>query len=320
MIRILTAFFSGLTLVCAQDYAPAAGLPGSTAIAANSPGFVAWATGVSVTRGYVNISNPDFTAGGSHFASAGQPEFAVGFPDGNTVSLGDGGSAVLTFASPIIDGEGFDFAVFENGSATYLELAFVEVSSDGVHFFRFPSHSQTQTDVQLGAFGSPLPQYLNNLAGKYEGIFGTPFDLSELPDDVWLDKQNITQVKLIDVVGSIDPAYAGFDSFGNAVNNSFPTPFTSGGFDLQAVGVIHQQILDVEDFGRLDFRLYPNPATDFIHIQAMEDARLSIFDILGKLLLVSDEKQIDIAHLSAGIYFIRVASNSQQKTIRLLKS
>ncbi|MFT3794055.1 T9SS type A sorting domain-containing protein [Flavobacterium sp.] len=318
-MRFLAVFFGGLAMVYAQDYPPAAGLPGATAIAANSSSFVAWATGVSVTRGHVNSSNPDFTAGGSSFASAGQPEFAIGFPDGNTVSLGDGGTAVLTFASPIVDGDGFDFAVFENGSATYLELAFVEVSSDGEHFFRFPSHSQTQTDTQLGTFASPLPQYLNNLAGKYEGSFGTPFDLSELPDDPLLDKQHITHVKLIDVVGSIDPAYAGFDSFGNAVNDSFPTPFTSGGFDLQAVGVIHQQALGIDDFSGQYFRVYPNPATHFICIESIEQFTASIFDSSGKLLIVSVDKQIDISTLSAGVYLIRIDSNHQQ-IIRFLKN
>ena len=36
--------------------------------------------------------------------------------------VGDGGSAILTFDTPIANGPGFDFAVFENGfSDTFLE-------------------------------------------------------------------------------------------------------------------------------------------------------------------------------------------------------
>ena len=64
------------------------------------------------------------------------------------VSLGDGGTVVLTFPQPIGDVPGPDFAVFENGfkafdNSFFLELAHVEVSSDGVNFYRFPSSSLT---------------------------------------------------------------------------------------------------------------------------------------------------------------------------------
>jgi len=47
-------------------------------------------------------------------------------------------------------------------------------------------------------------------------------------------------VKVIDVIGTIDPQYASRDSFGNIVNDPYPTPFGSCGFDLDAVGVINQ--------------------------------------------------------------------------------
>jgi len=59
---------------------------------------------------------------------------------------------------------GFDFAVFENSfNDSFLELAFVEVSSDGINFVRFPATSNTQTDVQITGFGTIDPTYINNL-------------------------------------------------------------------------------------------------------------------------------------------------------------
>jgi hypothetical protein len=39
----------------------------------------------------------------------------LGLPDGSIVSLGDSGIAIATFAHPIYNGSGPDFAVFENG-------------------------------------------------------------------------------------------------------------------------------------------------------------------------------------------------------------
>lgn len=305
-----------------QSYPPEAGTAGSTAVFKNSPSFVSWATGISVTRGYVNISNTTVTAGGSNLATSGDPSNALGFPDTNTVSLGDGGSAILTFSSPIIDGAGFDFAVFENGGPAYLELAFVEASSDGINFFRFPSHSQTQTATQIGTFGTPSATYLNNLAGKYASEYGTPFDIAELPDNPLLDKQNITHVKVVDVVGSINPAYASYDSFGNAVNESFPTPFASCGFDLQAVGVINQATLGTGNFDRgKSIAIYPNPAKNYFYIGTDEVADVTVFEVTGrtikKIAGVQGEK-IDVSELIPGSYIVRIEFDGHSESQKLI--
>ncbi|MBD3582896.1 T9SS type A sorting domain-containing protein [Flavobacterium selenitireducens] len=305
----------------AQSYAPAEGLPGSTAISRQSPSFTAWASGIEVTRGYVNASDPDQSASGSNLVTAGQPEHAIGFPDGNTVSLGDGGFAVCTFESPIADGSGYDFAVFENGSTAYLELAFVEASSDGVHFFRFPNHSETQTATQLGTFGTPVAGFLNNLAGKYGALYGTPFDLSELPDDDLLDKHSVTHIKVIDVIGSVDPQFGQADSFGNLVNDSFPTPFNSGGFDLQAVGVIHSQLgLNEPDLDSA--RLYPNPTTGMSTVEIHGAFELEVADASGKVIARKKSEnfdQIDASAFADGMYLVRIRQENAEKIIKLIK-
>jgi len=245
----LLPFAAGLLNVAqawAGGYAPAVGQPGSTAIAAGDPGFVEWASGyTNFSPGLQDISNPSLG-----LASFGTPANALGHADVDlstgftspVVSLGDGGSITLTFDKPITNGPGPDLAVFENSfSDTFLELAFVEVSSDGQHFFRFPSVSLTPTSSQVGSFGTLDPTNLNNLAGKYRGGYGTPFDLSDLLGitDPNLNLNNITEVRVVDVVGSINPLYASHDSLGNVVNDPWPTPFASSGFDLDAVGVLN---------------------------------------------------------------------------------
>lgn len=322
---MLRTFFHSCLLwpaiAIAQSYPPQAGTAGSTAIYKDSPLYVGWATGITVERGYLNKSNPDFAIQGNNHAGAGNPGDALGFPDGNIVSLGDEGSATVTFAAPIIDATGFDFAVFENGGPAYLELAFVEVSSDGIHFFRFPAHSQTQTATQIGSFGTPVATYINNLAGKYSGDYGVPFDLDDLPDDALLDKNNVTHVRIVDAVGSIDAAYATFDSFGNAVNDSFPTPFASGGFDLQAVGVIHQQALGIAGFEMLHLALYPNPARDFFGLNLKQTANIKILDLSGRIVLekqIQPDEPIPVSQWQRGVYLVEIANQHHQKTIKYL--
>lgn len=213
----------------------------ATGISASDPSFVGWATGVSnLTRGPMNIANPSLG-----LASFGSASDAIGAPTGSSVvSLGDGGSITVTFAQPITNGAGADFAVFENGflssGLVFAELGFVEVSSNGTDFFRFAATSLTQTTSQIGAFGTLDPTKIHNLAGQFAANQGTPFDLNELSGvSPLLDVNAVSFVRVVDVVGSLNDAYASYDSLGNKINDPWSTPFASSGFDLDAVGVIH---------------------------------------------------------------------------------
>ncbi len=222
------------------------------AISAGSPLIRRWATSVkSVTRGPLDIASP--TGGLASYGVAGN---ALGPADctngtGGVVSLGDGGSITLGFDFSIANGVGPDFAVFENGFGVgdnvFAELAFVEVSSDGTNFFRFPSVDLTPTDAQVGAFDSIDPTDLHDLAGKDPAMTGTAFDLQELAGiSPLLNVNRVMYVRLTDVVGRIDSA-GGYgpttDSLGNVINDPYPTPFSTCGFDLDAVGVLQLGIV-----------------------------------------------------------------------------
>ncbi|WP_241489653.1 DUF5074 domain-containing protein [Lacinutrix algicola] len=300
-------------------YAPPAGQVGTTAMAQDSSLFLEWATGATITRGLVDISNPS----SGTYASVGSSSSPIGIANSDVVSLGDGGQAVLTFDTPIKDGAGFDFAVFENAfSDTFLELAFVEVSSDGVNYFRFPSHSQTQTDTQVGGFGSVDATYINNLAGKYRSGFGTPFDINDIADAPLLDKNSITHIKIIDVVGTIDPTYATYDAYGNIINELYATPFASSGFDLNAIGVINKNTLNVASFTKeLKIALYPNPVTSQFYIS--EAGLVSIYSTEGRLVLnkniESTNTPINIDSLTSGIYMVNITSKNGSATLKIVK-
>ena len=225
----------------AGPFPPAAGQAGSDAIPASDPRLTLWASDAVVERGPADIRFPDGApAGFGSESDATGPADAAPDDPYTTVSLGDGGSATVTFDPPFQDIPGPDFAVFENafGNA-FLELAHVEVSSDGQSFFRFPATSLTRTDLQVGTFGGVDPTDIHNLAGKHPAGFGTPFDLADLRHHhPHLDLQRITQVRVVDVIGTIDPEFASRDAAGRIINDPYPTPFFTGGFDLDAVGAI----------------------------------------------------------------------------------
>lgn len=313
---------SGLIAAAQAQFPPQAEVPGSDAISIQDERIADWASGCSLVRGWKDIA--DTTLGKVTLGTETDP---LGPPSVNLVCLGDGGSATLTFDYSIRNGEGPDFAIFENGfthitdsSIAFLELAFVEVSSDGLNFHRFPSISHIPNDVQLTNADFTDARLLHNLAGKYIKGYGTPFDLEDLKDEAGLDVDNISHVRIIDVVGSIQPEFASYDSEGNTINDPYPTPFAIGGFDLQGLGVLHSnKPSGTTEVTKDHFmvKLYPNPAHDYLYIQTtlQQASPFYVLDVLGRQVqegqLTEQLTRIDISKWPIGSYWLQMPGTQQ---------
>ncbi len=320
MIRFLFSSFILLLFkpACQAQFAPAAGHAGSTAIYKDSTIFSAWATACQLNRGYQNIADKSLGK-----ASVGDSSLALGKAGENgVVSLGDGGSAILSFKNPIKNGPGYDFAIFENTFVdSFLELAFVEVSSDGINYVRFPATSNTQDTLQTGGFGYTQPTSLNNLAGKYRAMYGTPFDLQELSNIPNLNINAITHVKIIDVVGSIQNQWSSMDQFNHKINDPWPTPFASCGFDLDAVGVIHSRSSNLIKIELVNLVVYPNPANQYISVQSLDKnndwLKIELVDLSGKNVYdfstqnnpISSEIKLELGSFNSGYYILKIQTN-----------
>jgi hypothetical protein len=228
----------------------------TTAVAFDAVAWQQWAAVVVAVEYGANVSE-----------EWRQPEEALGpvrdHGTGEVVSLGEGGSITVAMEVPIRDGDGWDFAVFENSfSDRFLELAFVEVSSDGEHFVRFPNYSETADGV-LG-FGEIDPRGVYGYAGKYRAGYGVPFDLRQLADaykavdepgsrfsDAYrehlreqfphLDMRAIRFVRMVDIIGDGRER----DCEGFVIYDPYPTAI-SAGFDLAGVGVRYVELPALE--------------------------------------------------------------------------
>ena len=237
------------------SYGPAAGQDGSQAIHMSSSLFKGWATG------YQDLVYG--TQGKPVDDTWKTPEKALGPATGSVydiVCLGEGGQITFTFDQAIANGEGADFAIFENSfNDSALELSFLEVSTDGVHFVRFPNFYLGED--KMGPYDNyNYPQLIYNLASKYSVEYGHGFDLQELvfaynyalntPQSesafseeytqhllemyTYLDLDEINYVRIIDIVGDGSTV----DSAGHPIYD--PTgSYGSPGSDIQAVGIIN---------------------------------------------------------------------------------
>ncbi len=322
LVSLLFASLLSIAGFAQGPYAPAAGQPGSTAIHRDSSIIKTWASYCTVERGFIDISDPS-----QGVASFGTDADGVGYADGAVVSLGDSGVAIVEFPFPIYDGPGDDFAVFENSfSDNFLELAKVFVSSDGVNYVEFPSHSLIPDTAEIGGFGASDPTFLNNLAGKYRGQYGVPFDLQELADSSVVSIHHITHIMLIDVVGTIDTNYATLDTAKNKIVDPYPTPFNSGGFDLDGVGFLHEMLTSVEEREINKVVLFPNPAVNRIGIQGLngsEVKNLGVYSSAGTLVkafnVAEFNHELDLTGLSEGIYFLRIETQDATYTESFVK-
>lgn len=86
------------------------------------------------------------------------------------------------------------------------------------------------------------------------------------------------------------------------------------------------QILDVEDNNILDgFTLYPNPVLDQFVIWGLggnETYRLEIFNVRAqKIKTIEDYRSepVSVFNCRAGVYFVKITSDSASKIIRIVK-
>ncbi len=160
------------------------------------------------------------------------------------------GSLTVAFDQPVGDGAGPDLVIFGNAfqlarsTKVFAKLAYVEVSTDGVVFARFPS-----VDTNPRPAGTSWTYLVSdatkiyNLFGKavnaYGSSWGNPFDLHDLSNNPLVlagavDLQNIRYVRVVAVPGS--GAYQ--DSLGDPIYSPWPT-FGSPGPEIQAVGILN---------------------------------------------------------------------------------
>ena len=64
--------------------------------------------------------------------------------------------------------------------------------------------------------------------------------------------------------------------------------------------------------------VYPNPATDRLFVNAENMTGVEIYDMTGRMVMMTTESDIDLRDVEAGVYFVTVRSENASKTTKLV--
>lgn len=103
---------------------------------------------------------------------------------------------------------------------------------------------------------------------------------------------------------------------GNFSANDHNTGFL---FKLALPNVTSNGDLQVLD----DLKLYPNPVLDYLTISATDAIKeVQVYDLKGQLLyrITENLQDVDMKHLTSGVYFVKIKSDNLQKTFKVIKN
>jgi len=127
--------------------------------------------------------------------------------------------------------------------------------------------------------------------------------------------QGFTSLNTIDAIAAYDSAvYIGGNFIFNDGTNqaSYIARFVSNSASITTLSVPDKNV-----------SVYPNPATDFITIQAPERSELEIYNITGQMILKPlpqiGQANIDISELDAGVYIISVKNDQKTEILKFVK-
>ncbi|MCT4645106.1 MAG: T9SS type A sorting domain-containing protein, partial [Carboxylicivirga sp.] len=101
---------------------------------------------------------------------------------------------------------------------------------------------------------------------------------------------------------------------------SASSPSLTRSFDIVIQDGVPTAITDTKE---LELALYPNPAINNCRIKGAESARISIYNLSGKLMQsvtnYSADELINLSNFKSGIYIVKIEQNNATKIIKLIK-
>lgn len=108
-----------------------------------------------------------------------------------------------------------------------------------------------------------------------------------------------------------------YDAAGAMVFNIGGTSFTS-----EANAMVEVTIVGVEDYDNEEVNVYPNPATDMLHIDGSNIQSVSLYNLQGQCVMTEsgNVNELSISSLSRGMYILKVTTDNGVRSIKISKN
>lgn len=108
-----------------------------------------------------------------------------------------------------------------------------------------------------------------------------------------------------------------YDAAGNMVFNIGGTSFTS-----EANAMVEVTVVGVEDYDNEEVNVYPNPATDVLHINGSNIQGVAVYNLQGQCVMTEsgNVNELSISSLSRGLYILKVTTDNGVRSIKISKN
>jgi len=200
--------------------------------------------------------------------------------------------------------------VFENQNENWVQIGEDIIADEEED--EFGMSLDFSDDGQILAVGAPRNNESNPNGAGFVRVFRNQ-------DNNWIQLGE-------DILGE-----AAVDFFGNAVSLSSDgntlavgAPFNDGNGSASGhvrVFDITDLLLSTEENIEVQFKLYPNPSSEKIHIDLQQNAileKVNIYNTVGQLINTMKDTIIDVSDLSQGTYFVEIITNIGRRSKKLI--
>lgn len=263
---------------------------------------------VNTSLGYQDFDNPNY-------------DHTYEDLDGQTTIAARGGNfafqkGMLLVTSAGNDGNGFTFVATPGDSMGILTVGAVDDNGDYASFSsRGPTvDGRVKPDVMAQGRDAAVVNEDGFVTFNNGTSFSSPI-MAGAVASLWQSRPEIKNNRLMDVIRESAHLFNNpTDEMGYGIPN-FEAAYNA----LQVLGTEDQMLKET-------FAIYPNPVTDSFNVsfpQQTERAVVTIFDVLGKQVLVKEisavENKVNISELSGGVYIASIKAAGIANNFKILK-
>ncbi len=221
------------------------------------------------------------------------------FPDGRIIIIGGSGYG----------GNGYIRRYLSNG------LLDPDFSEDGEATYDFPNIVSSTIRIKCQSDGKSIISYINDVnenqnlivtRTNYDGTIDTTFGTNGYTEIDYQGKNNngnfisLFEDKIL-ITGTL-------------INNNNQ--------DVVLYRLNNDYVVGVNDLLKASTKVFPNPFTDYLNIESDMGAidTVTIYDTKGSLCGTYNANQIDLSHLKAGKYFVKITQNDKSFVAKVFKN